>query len=144
MRPDNTTYRKGFKIVRITSPEYLGSNLHAHTQIYRNNSGCSAVHNERCVYRSRNVPLYLISPPPLRFIIFSAGEIIRSELGGHDTPNLVAFKARDRSIGEAAVSMVTSAPTSTVGVVHTMAGTAYRYAFSIQYAVPMRRPLGMP
>ncbi|CAN0221215.1 unnamed protein product, partial [Ectocarpus sp. 13 AM-2016] len=53
------------------------------------------------------------------------GEIIRSELGGHDTPNLVAFKARDRSIGEAAVSMVTSAPTSTVGVVHTMAGTHY-------------------
>ncbi|CAN0171906.1 unnamed protein product, partial [Ectocarpus fasciculatus] len=53
------------------------------------------------------------------------GEIIRSELGGHDTPNLVAFKARDRSIGEAAVSMVTSAPTSTVGVVHTMAGAPY-------------------
>ncbi|CBJ25702.1 Heat shock protein 70 [Ectocarpus siliculosus] len=57
--------------------------------------------------------------------VLRSGEIIRSELGGHDTPNLVAFKARDRSIGEAAVSMVTSAPTSTVGVVHTMAGTAY-------------------
>ncbi|CAM9428836.1 unnamed protein product [Ectocarpus sp. 8 AP-2014] len=57
--------------------------------------------------------------------VLQSGEIIRSELGGHDTPNLVAFKARDRSIGEAAVSMVTSAPTSTVGVVHTMAGTAY-------------------
>ncbi|CAM9498856.1 unnamed protein product, partial [Ectocarpus sp. 12 AP-2014] len=57
--------------------------------------------------------------------ILRSGEIIRSELGGHDTPNLVAFKARDRSIGEAAVSMETSAPTSTVGVVHTMAGTPY-------------------
>lgn len=55
-----------------------------------------------------------------------AGEIIRSELGGHDTPNLVAFKARDRNIGEAAVSMVTSAPRSTIEAVHTMAGSLYR------------------
>ncbi|CAM9476852.1 unnamed protein product [Pylaiella littoralis] len=58
--------------------------------------------------------------------VLPTGElIIRSELGGYDTPNLVAFKARDRSIGEAALSMVTSAPKSTVGAVHTMAGTLY-------------------
>lgn len=56
----------------------------------------------------------------------SPGEIIRSELGGHDTPNLVSFKRRERLIGEPAVSMVTSTPKATIGAVHTMAGTPYR------------------
>ena len=54
------------------------------------------------------------------------GEIIRSELGEHDTPNLVSFKLRERLIGEPAVSMVTSTPKATIGAVHTMAGTPYR------------------
>eukprot|EP00752_Nemacystus_decipiens_P016369 g14634.t2 len=57
--------------------------------------------------------------------VLQSGEIIRSELGGHDTPSLVAFKARDRSIGEAAVSLVTSAPKNTIGAVRTLAGTLY-------------------
>eukprot|EP00903_Cladosiphon_okamuranus_P005639 g5605.t1 len=57
--------------------------------------------------------------------VLHSGEIIRSELGGHDTPSLVAFKARDRSIGEAAVSLVTSAPKNTIGAVRTLAGTLY-------------------
>lgn len=69
------------------------------------------------------------SPPRLtcRPSLLFTGEIIRSELGGHDTPSLVAFKARDRSIGEAAVSLVTSAPKNTIGAVRTLAGTLYRY-----------------
>lgn len=65
-------------------------------------------------------------PTPGRPVLF-LGEIIRSELGGHDTPSLVAFKARDRSIGEAAVSLRTSAPKNTIGAVRTLAGTLHRY-----------------
>lgn len=55
-----------------------------------------------------------------------AGEIVRSELGGHDTPTLVSFKLRERLVGESAVATVTSSPKGTIGAVHTMAGTPYR------------------
>ena len=71
-------------------------------------------------------PFFLVASCPLVLHFGHIGEIIRSELGGHDTPNLVSFKRRERLVGEPAVSMVTSTPKSTIGAVHTMAGTSYR------------------
>lgn len=60
---------------------------------------------------------------------------MRNDLGGHDTATLVAFKPRERLVGESAVSMVTSSPKDTAAAVHTMAGTSYRCRIS--FAIPL-------
>lgn len=57
--------------------------------------------------------------------VLQNGEIIRSELGGHDTATLVSLKPRERLIGESAVAMVTSNPKGTISAAHTMVGTPY-------------------
>lgn len=64
--------------------------------------------------------------PPVLVRTIVPGEIIRSELGGHDTATLVSLKPRERLIGESAVAMVTSNPKGTISAAHTMVGTPYR------------------
>lgn len=76
-----------------------------------------------------SVKLYGSVKPMLCYFVVS-GEIVRNDLGGHDTATLVAFKPRIRLVGESAVSMATSSPKDTATAVHTMAGTSYRYRTS--------------
>lgn len=116
---------------KIPPPQQRSLRVRSHASTGVSASYLAYVVHSCCRAQTDQWFLYLVSL--LLFFLLSVvwthgltGEIIRSELGGHDTPNLVSFKRRERLIGEPAVSMVTSTPKATIGAVHTMAGTPYR------------------
>ncbi|CAM9918324.1 unnamed protein product, partial [Discosporangium mesarthrocarpum] len=57
--------------------------------------------------------------------VLGDGELVRNELGGHETASLVSFKPRERLVGEVAVNQASASPRTTVISPHLMVGVDY-------------------